>query len=65
MPAKALTLLRMCWRRRLSATDAATAAEYAILLALVIIVSIGAIGLIGERFLNLYVLIANAVGDTI
>jgi Flp pilus assembly pilin Flp len=57
------------WRRRLisllATQDAHAAAEYAILLAMIAVVSIGTIRSIGERFHTLYTMIANAVGGTI
>jgi Flp pilus assembly pilin Flp len=40
-----------------------TAAEYAILLALIILVSVATISSIGKKFLNLYILINSGVGD--
>jgi len=65
MAEKALTLLRS-WLRGFGRQDqAVTAVEYAILTALIIVVAIGSISLIGQRFFNLYVLIAAAVGGTI
>jgi len=44
--------------------SAVSATEYAIMLALIILVAAGAIRMIGEDFQNLYTMIANAVGDT-
>jgi len=41
------------------------ATEYAILVALIVVVSVGSIRTIGEKFLNLYTAIATAVGDTL
>jgi Flp pilus assembly pilin Flp len=64
MADKTIRLCRLWWRRLTVQTEAATAAEYAIMMALIIIVSVGAIRAIGERFFNLYVMIANAVGAT-
>ena len=62
---KARILLRR-WRGYfLADTRAAAATEYAILLAVLIIVSIGVIQSIGEKFLNLYTAIADAVGSTL
>lgn len=43
---------------------AVTATEYAILLALIVMGSMGIIGTIGSKFQVLYTIIANAVGDT-
>jgi len=60
-----IRLFRSKWRRLTVQTEAATATEYAIMMALIIIVSVGAISTIGERFFNLYVMFANAVGSTI
>jgi len=65
MAEKALTLLRSRLRGFVRQDLAVTAVEYAILTALIVVVAIGAISLIGQRFFNLYVLIANAVGRTI
>lgn len=44
---------------------AVSATEYAVMLALIILVAAGSIQLIGSKFLNLYTLIANSVGDTV
>lgn len=52
-------------RQWLHGDDAATAAEYAVMLALIILVAVGSINMIGEKFFNLYTMIANAVGETI
>ena len=65
MADKALTKLRSRLRGFVRQDQAATAVEYAILTALIVVVSIGAISIIGQRFFNLYVLIANAVGGVI
>ncbi|MBP7934854.1 MAG: Flp family type IVb pilin [Phycisphaerae bacterium] len=55
------------WRGRLVrflvSQDGPAAAEYAILLAMIAVVSIGTIRSIGERFYNLYTMIANSVGN--
>lgn len=58
---------RQCGRfiRFLVSQDGPAAAEYAILLAVIAAVSIGTIRSIGERFYNLYTMIADAVGNTI
>ena len=64
MVSQALILLRCWWRRFAVEADAASAAEYAILLAVIIIVSVGTIQSIGEKFLNLYTALANAVAGT-
>jgi len=48
--------------RFLVSQDGPAAAEYAILLAMIAVVSIGTIRSIGERFYNLYTMIADSVG---
>jgi len=45
--------------------QAVSATEYAIMLALIVIGSMGIIGTIGAKFFVLYTTIANAVGDTV
>ena len=40
-----------------------TATEYAVMLALIVLVSVGVIGLIGKDFNNLYVIINEAIPD--
>lgn len=57
--------LRNCRRRFTSEGCAVAATEYAILVALIVVVSVGTIRTIGEKFLNLYTTIASAVGDTL
>jgi Flp pilus assembly pilin Flp len=52
-------------RQWLHGDSAATATEYAVMLALIILVAVGSINMIGEKFFNLYTMIANAVGETI
>lgn len=52
-------------RRWLCGCEAVSATEYAIMLALIVLVAAGTIRMIGEDFFNLYTSIANAVGDTI
>lgn len=51
-------------RRWLCDARAVTAAEYAILMALIILVSVASIRMIGTKFFNLYTMISSAVGDT-
>ena len=60
-------LKRMIEQFRYHARDqqAVTATEYAILLSLLVIGSMGIIGSIGSKFFVLYTTIANAVGDTV
>ncbi len=65
MTRKALILIRHWWGGFAAESRAATATEYAIMLALIIVVSVGVIRSIGEKFYNLYTAIANAVGNTI
>ncbi len=57
--------LRNRWARFASENCAVAATEYAILVALIVVVSVGSIRTIGEKFLNLYTAIATAVGDTL
>lgn len=64
MVRKALTLPRRWWSRFAVEADAVAATEYAILLAVLVVVSAGTIRSIGEKFFNLYTAIANAVGST-
>jgi len=52
-------------QRLLHGCEAVSATEYAIMLALIVLVAMGTIRMIGEDFFNLYTSIANAVGDTI
>jgi len=51
-------------RHGLRTSDAVAATEYAIMLSLIVVVSVGIIRTIGEDFFNLYTMIANAVGET-
>ena len=51
-------------RRFLKDLQAVSGTEYAILLALIVMGSMGIIGSIGSKFQVLYTIIANAVGDT-
>jgi len=50
--------------RFLASQDGPAATEYAILLAVIVVVSVGTIRSIGERFHTLYTMIADAVGNT-
>jgi len=65
MSAHALRRLILRLRRRLHLAEGATATEYAIMLALIVLGSMGVIGSIGSKFRVLYTMIAEAVGGTI
>jgi Flp pilus assembly pilin Flp len=64
MVRRSLKLPRLLWSRFAVEANAVAATEYAILLAVLIVVSVGTIRSIGEKFFNLYTAIANAVGGT-
>lgn len=55
--------LRIALRRWRDAEDGVTASEYAILLSLIVIGSMGVIGGIGQKFAVLYTIISGALPE--
>lgn len=54
--------IRSLIRRGVHPVDGVAATEYAILLALIVLVASGTIGAIGAKFLTLYTRISDAIG---